>query len=125
MLDYQTYSTVRCTVSYFLGQTKDRTEMQFFVAFLSEIHIYHMVRGGSETQTEVRGIKLTAKHLQIRAISWLSGSLLDSFKCEEGPVFRTATHNNLYMLQLCTSGYGGYVFASKIWLIQTEEAFIV
>lgn len=125
--DNQTFFTVRCAVSIFSDrrETGQKCNSFFFLDFLSEIHIYHMVRGGSETQTKIQGLKLTAKHLQIRAISWLSGSLLDSFKSEEGPVFRTATHNNVYTLQLCTSGYGGCAFTSKIQLIQTEGAFIV
>lgn len=121
---YQTYSTV-CSAVFIFSDRQETGQKCNFLAFRSEMYIYHMVRGGSEIQTGIQGLNLTPKRLQIRAISWLSGSPLDSFKCEEGPVFRTAKHNNVNTLQLCISGYGGCVFASKIQFIQTEGAFIV
>lgn len=107
-----------------MDKRQDRSAIffSFFLAFLSETHIYYTVWG--ESETGIQDFQFTAKHLQIKAIYWLSGSLLDSFKSEEGPVFKTDTHNNVNTLQLCTSVYGGCAFASKIWLVQTEGAFI-
>jgi len=91
---YQTYSTVCRAVFIFPDRQETGQKCHFLASFsLWDTHLPHGPRW-----------KWEAKHLQIRAISWLSGSLLDSFKCEEGPVFRAAKHKNVNTLQLCTSG---------------------